>query len=274
MVTGNMTAFIEKIFGDEGAQRRMAMIAAMPNSYHRIMSCHVSRLSDWDDAAPQRYPIKTTRPRLKLIELPVPERDDDDEVDGGPETPKSHQSMRVQSVIDAHAWDRAEWKGTGFLEFRGLPGIALMFKDEVAAKKIFERWQERFGSDDTKEEILLAIIRNLPGQDPNFYIVMVTSKWPEADERDPKQSVIVSTRSMTMTPPNSTNLGKFLASYDATGEFYLMPAVASSQGPPTMFHELAILKRAISVKSAKDIGPNDVEGLALRLRSLDEGDGN
>jgi hypothetical protein len=63
------------------------------------------------------------------------------------------------------------------------------------------------------------------------------------------------------------HLDRFLAAYGAAGEFYLMPAVISPQGTLTMFHELAVLKRAISVKDAKDIGPNDVEGLALRLRS-------
>lgn len=241
------------------------MIATAPNSYHRVMSRHVSRLSDWKEAVRRQYPVKTPRPQLKLVDLPVPESDDD--VTESPEAPKSHQAIRVQSVIDAHAWDRAKWKATGFLQYRDRPGIALVFKDEVAAKKIFERWRERFGSDDAKEEIHLAIIKNLPKQDPNFYIVMVTSKPPEAAERNPKQSVVLATRSMTMTPTNSTNLDRFLAAYGAANEFYLMPAVISPLGTLTMFHEVAILKRFISVKNAKDIGLNDVEGLALRLRT-------
>jgi hypothetical protein len=267
MVIDDVTAFIDKLYDDEGAQRRMAMIATAANSYHRVMSRYVSRLPDWKEAVRRQYPAKAPRPQLKLVDIPVPESDDEDDVTEGPEGPISHQAIRVQSVIDTHAWDRAQWKATGFLQYRERPGIALVFKDEVAAKKIFERWRERFGNDDAKEEIHLAIIKNLPEQDPHHYIVMVTSKSPEAADLDPKQSVVFATRSMTMTPPNSSNLERFLTEYGTPREFYLMPAIISPQGALTMFHDVAILKRAISVKDAKDLGPNDVEGLALRLRS-------
>ena len=267
MVIGDVKAFLDKLHGDEGVQRRMAMIATAPSSYHRVMSQDVSRLSDWKEAVRRHYPVKAPRPQLKIVDLPVPKSDDEDDITEGPEAPKSHQAMRVQSVIDAHAWDRAQWTATGFLQYRDRPGIALVFRDEVTGKKIFERWRKRFGSEDTKEEIFLAIIRNLPKQDPHHYILMVTSKSPDAADLDPKQSVIVATRSMTMTPPNSSNLERFLTAYSAAGAFYLMPAVVSSQGALAMFHDVAILKRAISVKDAKDLGPNDIEGLALRLRS-------
>jgi hypothetical protein len=170
----------------------------------------------------------------------------------------------VQSVIDVHAWDRAQWKATGFLQYRDRPGIALVFMGEEAAKKIFKRWQERFGSEDAKEEIYLAIVKNLPEQDPTHYIVVVTSKSPDVADVDPKQSIVVATRSMTMTPSNSSNLERFLTAYDAVHEFYLMPAVFSPNGTPVMFHELAILKGAISIKDAKDLATNDIERLALR----------
>lgn len=268
MVIDDVAVFLDKLYGDEDVQRRMAMIATTPNSYHRVMSCHVSRLSDRKEAIRSEYPVKSPRPQLKLVDFPVSESDDEDE-DGIEEhkAPKSHRAIRVQSVIDTHAWDRAQWTATGFLQYRGRPGIALMFKDEAAAKKIFERWQERFGSDDTKEEIYLAIIKNLPEQDPHHYIVMITSKSPEATDLDPKQSIVVATRSMTMTPPSSSNLEQFLTAYSAAHEFYLMPSVISPQGAVTMFHEVAVLKRTISVKNAKDLGPKDVERVALHLRS-------
>jgi hypothetical protein len=269
MVIDDIQALIEKLYSDEAAQHRMAMIATAPNSYHRVMSRHVSRLSEWSKAVGRQYPLKSPRPELKLVDLPEPESGDEEGEEGseGPELAKSHRAIRVQSVIDTHAWNRAQWKATGFLQYRDRPGIALVFKDEAAAKKIFERWRERFGSADPKEEIYLAIIKNLPAQNPNHYVVMVTSKSPDTADIDPTQSIIVATRSMTMTPPNSSNLERFLADYRGSGEFFLMPAVFSSQGSLEMFHELAVLKRAISVKDARDLGPNDVERLALRIRS-------
>jgi hypothetical protein len=62
-----------------------------------------------------------------------------------------------------------------------------------------------------------------------------------------------------MTPPDATNLNRFLAAYKASREFYLMPATFAPGGGLAMFHEFSILKRAISIRDAKDVGPNDVE---------------
>ncbi len=45
------------------------------------------------------------------------------------------------------------------------PEISVTYVGEVAGGS--ERWRERFGSADPKEEIYLAIIKNLPAQNPN-----------------------------------------------------------------------------------------------------------
>jgi hypothetical protein len=174
--------------------------------------------------------------------------------------------MRVQTVVNVHAWDAAEWKATGFAEYRGRPAIAFAFRNAEAGKGIFKQWRERIGLDDAKDEIYLSIIRNLPSQESQYYILMVTSKL--GADSNPRQSIILGSRSMTMTPPDNTNLNRFLAALEATKEFYLMPAGLTAHGEPVMFHQFAILKRALSVRDAKDIGPDDVERMALRQRSL------
>jgi hypothetical protein len=212
------------------------------------------------------YPLKPPRPQLDRINLP--EGPDDDEEGNDDVPPKSHRRIRVQTVVNANAWDSAHWKATGFLEYRDRPGIAFVFMNEHAGKKIFEHWRERYGSDDAKNDIYLAIIRNLPDQSSNNYLLMVTAN-PEAGAGfDPRQAIILTSGSMTMTPSDSTNLNRFLAAFEATQEFYLMPATFAPRGGLTMFHELAILKRTLSVREAKDIGPNDIERATLRMRGL------
>ena len=266
MVVNDVAALLDKLHADEATHHRTAMVAAAPNSFHRFMSCSVSRLSNWKEAIRDVYPLKPPRPELDHIDLPEGPDDDEDGDDYAP--PKSHRRIRVQTVVNANAWDSAHWKATGFLQYRDRPGIAFVFMNEEAGKKIFERWKGRFGSDDAKNDIYLAIIRNLPDQSPNDYLLMVTANPEIAAGSDPRQAIILTSRSMTMTPSDSRNLNRFLAAFEATQEFYLMPATFAPGGGLTMFHELAILKRTLSVREAKDIGPNDVERTTLRMRGL------
>jgi hypothetical protein len=140
-----------------------------------------------------------------------------------------------------------------------------MFKDREAGRKIFERWRERFGSADEKEEIYLAIVRHLPDQNPSNYVLLVTSYVTESERRDPSQSIFMTSRSMTMTPESPANLERFLATYEQAGAFCIMPAVIVN-GTPEMLSEVAILKRKISVKDAASVGERDLEIMAIRPR--------
>ncbi len=257
-VADDIDGLLHKLFGDDGVQHRMSMILAAPNSYHRIASRYLSRLSDWQDAVRKPYPVKTPHPQLNIVELEVPDSDREED----PLT--SHRGLRVRSVIDNPSWDKAGWLGTGYLQLGGVPGIALMFRDRDAGRKIFERWRERFGSADENEEIYLAIIRHLPGQDPSNYVFLVTSNIA-SERRDASQSIIVASRSMTMTPESPANLQHFLEAYEQFGRFLIMPAVIVNGSLETMT-ELAILKRAISVKEAENVSEQDLETMALQLR--------
>lgn len=143
--------------------------------------------------------------------------------------------------------------------------MALLFEDEEAARKIFERWRERFGKSDRDEEIFLAVIRNLRGESPHHYIMMITSKHPEEEEREPGQLIVVASRSMTMTPDDSTNLNLFLEDYGQSRAYFLLPAVLRS-GKPKLISDLAIMKCQISVKDASNVGEGDIEAMALRMR--------
>jgi hypothetical protein len=269
-VIKNVTALLDKLYGDEVVEARMAMIAAAAAGYHRVASRYVSRLSDWKEAVKREYHLQIPRPQLSPVEIRVPDADEDGDgsysSDDAPGL-TSHRAMRVRSVIDTHAWDQARWKGTCYLRFGAgkPPSMAFMFEDREAARKIFERWRARFGTSDANEEIYLAIVRHLPKQDPNHYILLVTSKFPNAEESGPKQIILTASRSMTMTPDSGANLEGFLDAYEQSGSFYLLPAVIGD-GVPEPMPELALAKRHISVKDAASIGEHDIEAMALRIR--------
>jgi hypothetical protein len=254
-------AFLRKLYDDEAVHHRMAMIPAAANSYHRVASRSMSRLSDWENVVRRKYPPQGPRPQLTIVKLKVPDSENgDDEIE-------SHRALRIRSVIDVHAWDQARWVGTLYLQVGPIPGIGFMFENREAGRKIFERWRERFGDCDANEEICLAIVRHLPGRNPHHYIVLITSRLPEPGERDPTQLIVVANRSMTMTPDSPTNLQRFLDAFHQFGAFCIMPAVIVN-GVPDMMKDVAILKRAISVKDAANVGEHDIEAMALRRRKI------
>jgi hypothetical protein len=144
--------------------------------------------------------------------------------------------------------------------------MAFLFEDKEGARKIFERWRERFGTEDAGEEIGVSIIRHLPDTNPHHYCVQIASADPLSRGAVTKAPVMVATRSMTMEPNDSRNLDTFLAGYQRHGAFYLLPAIGRVN--PEVFYDLAIVKRDLTVKSAADVLDHEIEALALRMRGL------
>ncbi len=72
---------------------------------------------------------------------------------------------------------------------------------------------------------------------------------------------MVLSRFNRMQPDTDANLRRFLTEYEKAG-YLLMPVVIES-GKPQLLSDVAILKRNLIVKSAGDVGPNDVEQCCL-----------
>ncbi|MCK5096824.1 MAG: hypothetical protein KAR45_01910 [Desulfobacteraceae bacterium] len=264
-IIDDVEKFLEKLHTDEAVQHRMTMVALAANSYHRVVARSISRISDWQEAIKKNYDLHSVRPNLTFI--PLTEKSDDAESQSGmPPMPKDHRAYSVKSVIDIHAWDQARWRGTAYAQYHPAqpPYVAFMYENEEGGRKIFERWIERFGTQDDDEEISLSIIRRLPEQNEHHYCVLITSKLPEAGGSSPNQVVTMATRSMTMMPDSNVNLERFLESYRQLGTFYILPAFLAPSGTLEMVFDLSILKHDLSVKNASDINEHDIESMALR----------
>ncbi len=263
--------FLESLFADEAVQHRLAMIATATTSYHRVATKYVSRLSDWQDVQKKNYELLPNRPSVTIV--PLGKSDDSEEADtvhtgDNPPMPKDHQAYSVHSVIDIHAWDKANWRGVAYADYPPPypPCMAFNFSDEASGRKIFERWRERFGNNDANEEIYVSIVRNLPGQSKHHYCVIIVRKLSDKNPSHNNKVITMASRSMVMEPTNSTNLDRFLASYRRTGAFYLMPAFWGGAEMPTLATELALAKRELTVKTADEIGENDIEYVPLHLQ--------
>lgn len=177
-----------------------------------------------------------------------------------------HSDQRVLSVIDLPLWDKAEWCGVGFLYSNGgsAPIMGFLFEDGNAATRIFENWRERFGEQDTNEEIRISVLRGISISNPHYYKVLVTSEFLQGDVPEQAMKTFFTVgRINTMTPNSSENLNRFLEDYKKHGKFGLTPGVLSGASPPRFSKNLTITKTKIHVKAAWEVGPNDPEVMAI-----------
>jgi hypothetical protein len=260
---------LEKLFTDEAVHHRMTMVAFAATSYNRFAGRSISRISDWQEAIQKFYELRKERPILALISL-TQEGDDSEYQKDSPPMPKDHRAYSVKSVIDIHAWDKAQWIGTAYSQFNPSqpPWMAFLFKNEEDGRKIFERWRERFSSQDKNEEISISIIRQLPKQNEHHYCIQITSKLMESENYKSNQMVTMASRSLVMMPNNDINLDTFLELYRHFGAFYILPAFGDGKKMPILAFDLSILKRELTVKLASDVEEHDKESMALRVHGF------
>lgn len=259
----------DRLLGPDAAADRLAMIGSLCLSRHRMFG-GVARLSEWDQHAPQKYALRFDRPTVIARPRATRQIEQDDTDEGTPPKVTNHDAVVVRSVIDLHLWDQAGWTGTAFGSFGDAapPFLALMFKNQVAAIKLFERWRERFGSRDNAEEIYIGVIRQYSAEHPAHYGLVVTSRLPDDGDSRAQFSTLVS-RSLSMEPDDDVNLSRFLKDYERVGAYLLMPMVLEEgQAQPTLLKDLYVLKRMLHVKRAADVGPFDPENLFLGPRGL------
>lgn len=263
----DMQQMVDRFLTNEAVLDRVSMIVVVGNSRQRIFKKAVSKLCDWTQLVTTSFPLESTRPSISRRALGSAEDDDDAAADDrpSPSLPKDHRDLGVRSVIDLHLWNRAGWTGAAFADWGPAypPAIALMFTDEDAARKIFERWRERFGEIDKDGDIYVAIVRGISAEYPAHYRVLITSRLSSEDGRSGNRSLMVASRVQTMHAESDANLMRFLHAYGRSQAYLLMPAILRGGGSPQFLPELAILKRRLSVKKASEVKEHEIEMMAL-----------
>lgn len=265
-VLPDLKASLERLFARGNAHDRVSSVLASLSGLQRIAGRPVVRV----DSGGTYYPMRD-RPEVEDV---APRGQDEDEAkrrerkrteDGRPSVNR-HREVKVQSVIDLHSWNEAGWKGVLYAGYgAGVPPVfALAFLNGAAAKRIFERWRERFGASDANHDISISIIRRLPGQPPSHYAIQITSRRPDGGEWEPGTLYQTVNRVHVVNPDDDSNLEGFLTRYRAFGCFILAPAVLSA-GEPDILEDLVILKRDINVVDAANVAEHDIEHVALEM---------
>ncbi|EFB5154758.1 tetratricopeptide repeat protein [Escherichia coli] len=264
----DMRKTIEHLFSSEAVLDRISMVVIVGNSRQRVFKEGLSKLSDWTQMAISEFTLESSRPviiRRLLNTVEDQERCSTVGKRSSPPLTSDHRDLGVRSVIDVHLWDQAGWNGTAFTHWGPSypPAIALMFKHEDAARKIFSRWRQRLGTVDKQDEIYLAILRGISVDEPAHYRVLITSRLSNDEGETSGKTFMMASRMQTMHAETDVNLIRFLNIYRQSRAYLLLPAIFNGRAEPKFIPELAILKRELSVKNAIEVNEHDVEVMAL-----------
>lgn len=180
-----------------------------------------------------------------------------------------HRDRKIFSLLNVHLWDKAGWSGTGFGFIRNahnlpLLGLALLFRDENASKKIFAQSREDMGDEDVEEKIRVSIITGIDIDNPAAYRVVIGMN-PNWLETSSNSQFISTYRINTMNPKDSKNLEQFISAFEELGFYILTPGYMSQDGSNAAYlWKFGILKRQIFIRPAWQLGEHDFDLCGLQ----------
>lgn len=184
---------------------------------------------------------------------------------------KTNVAMMLAMPIDVDLWNAAKWHATFFVTDPSKhrpPVIGFAYKNEAAARKIFEGWNSRYGDADEFEELRLSIIEGEIANEGPGYSVHIGPEPQALMQRykltDNDMMFCVS-RINRMAVPNPENLQRFKDAYKESNVYLLAPGVIDeSSGQLKPIFELGIIKRKIYFRNASEVGKNDPDCVVVK----------
>jgi len=265
-------AHFEALFRDEQAMGRAVNVSDTSLAAGNILGGTVkSRISDWTPDEAQEYPVRRSQiwnsgevvspGQLEQAPRQAP-------IFGTGDPPLDllesegikHRDRKIVSLINLPLWNKAGWKGAGFVEhpnFRVPPLMMLLFENKDAGRRILADWRRELGPHDKTGRLRITIITGTDRKNPAHYRVIVgaNADWNIL----PKGShFVMVSRVLTVTPSASANLDRFLSKYRKDGAFFITAGYEQTADKfPTFDPELTIFCRTLNVRPAWEIGEND-----------------
>jgi hypothetical protein len=273
-VPADAEKWMASILGEENGFSRALTFSDIPTMMGVIFG-NKDRLTidEWIGEADINYAVRRTAPwnpkqqNKKTEERKRPEFADGEPPDGMFDLERlKHTDVQVVSPIDVRKWDAARWKATYFMMVPGAdvpPVLGLAFGVREPAVAIFEGFRRRFGFEDPKNNLRIAIIRGVRISNPNAYAVLVGPNFENIPPMADQIFEFVS-RINIMEPESSRNLNAFLAEYDRHGRYLLAPAhMPRVDREPEVIIDAALGKYDLIVREAWQIGENDPDSVVL-----------
>ncbi|MDD2611341.1 MAG: hypothetical protein PHR38_00980 [Bacteroidales bacterium] len=181
---------------------------------------------------------------------------------------KGKQSeVKIYSHIIPALWDKAIWKGCGFLWGNRLEpvGLALCFANIEAGNKIIQGWKKECA--EGMLNLRISFIKHVDAKNPFWYKVHIgTDITKLGKETDVDQRYVTTTsRFHKMTPQNSKNLDMFKA-YIHNRHECILTAVEISQDNQIVFNgnmPSGIPFSNIVFREAWEIGEGDIDSVVI-----------
>jgi len=180
--------------------------------------------------------------------------------------------MIFDSFIDMPLWNRAKWRGVGYLCFNDRPPVfGLYFENASAGEEIFRQWKSRLGNTDEHNQLRISIVEGpILGADPGYNIrigsntpsILKLAKEHGLDVRD--TGVMYLSRIHRMNPPpGSENLHQFKTQYGQHKSFDLAQVAPTHNGGMTINPESLIRKTEIHLRQIEYILDGDLDRDAI-----------
>ncbi len=244
-----------KLFKDEEVQHRAFGFSSPLVTLGNVLGYNPKRdISGWISSENNKYPYSKSKSN-------TPQKPNSTNIKKPSNDPNKqqvkHSDIENISIIKAHLWDQAAWKGVMYYVPPDRPPIlALMFENKSASEKIFMDWQKRFSREDKDEIIRLAMLRGVSKKNPSWYRAVIGTNFESIKLKTDR--LIIMSRIHTMNPESTKNLDGFVESYKKFGVYLLAPAhIDPSKDFPDINVKLGIVKRKFEDRNAWEVGLND-----------------
>lgn len=191
--------FIERKQNDERLMERVINLLQVKQSTYNVLGeSFKNKIEHWYRDGDKEYPLKNLE-----IEYTVKNIKNN-----------KQQYMSINTINkDISLWDKAEWKGCGFIfsYYNPQPPIfGLAFKHIEFGKTILQEWKEKI--EKNKETISIYIIRGINREHPNWYRILITPN--NITNLNDCRYTANMVRQHTMTPEDTSNIDAFEKQYN------------------------------------------------------------
>lgn len=257
---GGTRSYLDTLFKKEEVVERLALVFEYKKFIINILGDPAELLfHTWVKPGMKTFPTKRTTP------LQFGKVFRDDERKATELKTAGHDKRTIISIVDNTLWDAAKWRGFGFFaDAEGL-GVFMAFENEDAGQKIFDGWIEKFGREDKNEVIKITIVKGVDKLNPHWYRVHI-SKSLDLDVFKTTDLVIAASRNLEMTPNSPVNLTNLIEGFKYFKKFRFCPVklVDKQRGGIVPYLEKSIVKKALFIKNAWELGVNDLEAVIIR----------
>jgi hypothetical protein len=165
--------------------------------------------------------------------------------------------MEPVSVIHDTLWEEAIWTGVAYdSDHNMLPLLVPIYEYVEATEKLFELMVEDIGIEDPNERLRVSIIFGVDQSSPDVYRVLFCDNAENISGN-------FRARIFQCSKNSSDDLENFIAKFEKTGKFAVLPAAITEEGSATTI-KTHIVKTQLFVKDAWQIGTTDLDAYAIR----------